>query len=194
MAGSRGFVSKKKPPDAARFRQAMPSKPESLSEFQSKLWDELAPALFEAGILDAVNGCLLVSLCCWADIEDKAKKAIDSMEYEDSRGNRQKMLLVKTKRGGPQKNPLEQILRNASNMKHKYMEDLGMTPKTRNRIHLYPRPESNASELKDAEAKLGEIVDGIQSGDIGEELRAQAAEMAKLINGAAKGNEEGRTI
>ena len=134
--GRRGKLSGISEAIVPRFDHIQPPKPSYLQGIASEQWDSLCPQLFKAGVLDAVTGPLLEGLCLAIALR---KEAFDEMNkiYTDKNGKQNKLWLVRTKTGGMQKNPLEQVYRNADERVNDYLDRLGMTPKTRGRVHVY---------------------------------------------------------
>lgn len=119
----------------------LPEPPAILNGIALDEWNELAPALYNCGILSIIDRNALAAYCQSVQIWKQAKTALDTMAKADLITSG---LMIKTTNGNFIQNPIVGTLNKAANDMIRFAAEFGMTPSSRTRLNVDTKPP-NAS-------------------------------------------------
>jgi P27 family predicted phage terminase small subunit len=136
-AGKRPIISADRTNSAvsADGTKKMPRCPSHLDAEARRVWRELAPQLYSAGLLTQIDGEALAAYCSSWSIWVQAKRKIA-----------EEGLMVTGPRGGVRPSPWIAIARGAQRDLQSLAAEFGLSPLSRQRIHVVPPPAPDPFE------------------------------------------------
>ena len=111
----------------------LPDAPAILTGIALDEWNELAPALYNCGILSIIDKNALAAYCQAVQIWKQAKTALDKMAESDLLTSG---LMIKTTNGNFIQNPIVGTLNKAANDMIRFSAEFGLTPSSRTRLSV----------------------------------------------------------
>jgi P27 family predicted phage terminase small subunit len=120
---------------APQIPAKMPRCPSHLDAEARKVWQRLAPQLYAAGLLTELDTDALAALCSTVSILTEAKQHLA-----------EEGLVVTGPRGGTRPSPWIAIARGAQQDMQRLAAEFGLSPLSRQRIHVVPPPAPDPFE------------------------------------------------
>jgi P27 family predicted phage terminase small subunit len=128
------------PQGEAKVAPSLPDPPQHLSGDAREEWERVSVALFNAGLLSAIDRTALAAYCQAYGRWAQAERGIALMAQTDKVTGG---LLARTTNGNAIQNPLVGVANKAMQDMVRYAAEFGMTPSARSRINADP-PAENA--------------------------------------------------
>ena len=135
LQGGRKKTHRPLPPNEPHPPAIIPKCPKHLDAEARKEWRRYSKLLGPLGILTNIDGPVFDVLCSNLSAREDVEKKF-----------RLSGILVKNKSGLPYVNPLFYVLKNLEGQILKCLVELGMTPSSRSKVKVTPKPQKDAAE------------------------------------------------